>query len=173
MCSSKRVPVDIRNSGQVYRASEPLPVRDQWMEHLANLMDGAIRVGPWSVGLDPIIGLVPGIGDVIGALISMVIVARAVQAGIPRVAIARMVTNIAIDTFVGSIPIFGDAFDFAYKSNLKNLRIYEDSLRRGRRSAARHWTFFLLLFAALAAGMALLAYGLVSFVHRLVLGLHF
>jgi len=50
----------------------------------------------------------------IGALISMTIVARAVQAGIPRIAIARMVANIAIDTFVGSIPFFGDAFDFAY-----------------------------------------------------------
>ena len=73
----------------------------------------------------------------LGALIGMLIVMRAVQAGIPRVAIARMMTNIAIDTFVGSIPIFGDAFDFVYKSNIKNLRIYEDALQRGAAAPTR------------------------------------
>jgi hypothetical protein len=109
-------------------------------------MDGAIRVGPYSIGLDPLLGLVPGIGDLIGALISMLIVFRAVQAGIPRVAVARMLTNIAIDTLVGSIPIFGDAFDFAYKSNTKNLRIYQRALgSTGRGATARHWGFFLVL----------------------------
>ena len=67
-------------------------------------MDGLIPMGRWSIGLDGILGLVPGLGDITGALIGMLIVLRAVQAGIPRVVIARMMTNIAIDTFVGSIP---------------------------------------------------------------------
>jgi hypothetical protein len=99
-------------------------------------------------------------------------VLRAAQAGIPRIAIARMVTNIAIDTFVGSIPLFGDAFDFAYKSNLKNLRIYEDSLRRGRASRTSHWLFFLGIFLGIAAVIGVFAYGLVALVHALVLSLH-
>ncbi len=60
-------------------------------------MDGAIPIGRWSIGLDPLVGLIPGVGDLIGALISMVIVVRAVQAGIPRVAVARMLANITID----------------------------------------------------------------------------
>ena len=70
-----------------------------------------------------------------------------------------MMTNIAIDTFVGSIPVFGDAFDFAYKSNIKNLRIYEDALQRGDRANARSLGFFLALFAAVAlvAGLAMFA----------------
>ena len=58
---------------------------------------------------------------------------RAVHAIVPRIAIARMMANITIDTLIGSIPLFGDAFDFAYKANLKNLRIYEESLIDRRR----------------------------------------
>ena len=132
---------------QVYGPGERLPARDAWLARLAYLMDGSIRIGSWSFGLDPLIGLVPGIGDIIGALVSMVIVVRAAQVGIPRIAIARMLANVAIDTLVGSIPVFGDAFDFAYKSNFKNLRIYEDSLYDGG-ATARHWGFFIAIFAA-------------------------
>ena len=160
------MPVRVQHA-EVYTAQESLPPRDRWMEDLANLMDAGIRIGPWSFGLDPLIGLVPGIGDLIGALIAMVIVARAVQAGIPRVAIARMVTNIAIDTLVGSIPLFGDAFDFAYKSNQKNVRIYKQSLAAGRGETARHWAFFALLFFGLGAVMAGLIFGIVALVRAL------
>jgi len=151
---------------------EVLAARDPFAVKLAHLMDDAIRIGPYSIGLDGLLGLVPGFGDIAGALIAMLIVMRAAQAGIPRVAIARMVTNIAIDTFVGSIPLFGDAFDFAYKSNLKNLRIYEDSLRRGRASRTSHWLFFLGLFVAIAAVIGIFAYGLAALLHALVIGLH-
>jgi len=161
------VPIRLRNSVEVYRVGERLPERDRWMQHLAYLMDGAIQIGRWSIGLDPLIGLVPGFGDLIGALISMLIVGRAVQAGLPRIAIARMVTNIAIDTVVGSIPIFGDAFDFAYKSNLKNLRIYEQSLYTGRRDTARHWGFFIALFLGIAAFGAALVYVAIAIVRVL------
>ena len=77
------MPVRVPNSGEVYSAGDRLPSRDPWIAHLAHLMDGAIPIGRWSIGLDPLIGLIPGIGDLIGALISMVIVMRAVQAGIP------------------------------------------------------------------------------------------
>ena len=156
------------DKAQVYRPGERLPADDAWLAELAYLMDGSIRIGSWSIGLDPLIGLVPGIGDIIGALVSMVIVVRAVQAGIPRIAIARMLANITIDTLVGSIPVFGDAFDFAYKSNLKNLRIYEDSLYGGRGSTARHWGFFVALFAVVAAVLAAIGLGLVALVHLLI-----
>lgn len=135
------------------------------MESLAYLMDGAIPIGRWSIGLDPLLGLLPGIGDLIGALISMVIVARAVQAGIPRIAVARMTANIAMDTLVGAIPLVGDFFDFAYKSNLKNLRIYQEALRDRRAAEVRHWGFFLLLFALAAAAVGALVAGVIALVH--------
>ncbi len=160
------MPVFVPKLGEIYRADERLPAPDPWIRHLAYLMDGAIPIGRWSIGLDPLIGMIPGIGDLIGALISMVIVARAVQAGIPRIAVARMLANITIDTLVGSIPLFGDAFDFAFKSNLKNLRIYEESLLDRRTSTVRHWWFFLVLFLVITAGFAAIAVGLFALARR-------
>jgi hypothetical protein len=150
---------------EVFRAGEPLPVRrrDPVIEFIAHVMDGLIPIGRFSIGLDAIIGLIPGLGDIIGAAIGMLIVLRAVQAGIPRVAIARMMTNIAIDTFVGAIPFVGDAFDFVYKSNQMNMRIYEEALE-GRRSNARHWGFFLLLFAGVAGVMLLVVLAVLAII---------
>jgi len=151
---------------EVFRAGERLPARrrDPVAEKIAWIMDDCIRVGRWSIGLDGIVGLVPGLGDVLGALIGMLIVLRAIQAGIPRVVIARMMTNIAIDTFVGSIPIFGDTFDFVFKSNSKNLRIYEDALNTGnsRAAAARHWGFFIALFAGIAVFLVVVVLGILA-----------
>jgi len=156
-------PDRIRNPDEVYRAGEPLPMRDPMIEKIAWIMDGAIPIGGrFSIGLDSVLGLVPGLGDVIGALIGMVIVLRAMQAGIPRVAIARMTTNIAIDTLIGSIPILGDVFDVIYKSNIKNLRIYEEAVASGRQSAARHWGFFAALLIGVAAVVAGVAAGIMA-----------
>jgi hypothetical protein len=156
------MPVRIRKSVEVYRPGERLPANDRWMETIARIMDGVIPIGPWKIGLDPLLGLVPGIGDVIAALISMLIVARAVQAGIPRIAVARMVANIAVDTLIGAIPVFGDLFDFGFKSNMKNLRIYEDALYSPRQATARHWAFFLALFLGIGAVSAAMIYGLAA-----------
>jgi hypothetical protein len=133
-------------------------------------MDGLIPMGRWSIGLDGILGLVPGLGDIAGALIGMLIVLRAVQAGIPRVVIARMMTNIAIDTFVGSIPLLGDAFDLMYKSNAINLRIYEEALNAGnsRAAAARHWGFFIALFAGIAVFLVVIVMGIAALYRAVV-----
>ncbi len=128
---------------------------DPWIEQLAWLMDSSIGIGRWSIGVDGLLGLVPGLGDVAGALISLTIVMRAVRAGVPRIAIARMVANIAIDALAGAVPVAGDLFDFAYKANLKNVRIYRQSLEGGRGATARHWGFFALLAAGLLALMAI------------------
>jgi len=160
------VPIRVPNSGEVYTAGEPLPVRDPWIAQLAHLMDGAIPIGRWSIGLDPLLGLLPGVGDLIGALISMIIVARAVQAGIPRIAVARMTANIAIDTLIGSIPLFGDVFDFAYKANLQNLRIYEEALQDRRAATARHWGFFVTLFLVAAGALAAIVVGVLALLRR-------
>ena len=156
------MPVQVQKPDRIYRPGETLPARDPWIDKLAHLMDGIIPIGPWSIGLDPLLGLVPGIGDLIGSLISMLIVARAVRAGIPRVAVARMMTNIAIDTLIGAIPVVGDVFDFAYKANLKNLRIYEDAVYDGRTAAARHWGFFIAIFAAGVTIIALVVVGILA-----------
>jgi hypothetical protein len=74
-------------------------------------------------GFDSIIGLVPGIGDLITTVLGAYIVMRAHELGAPKLLLVRMVGNLAIDSLVGAIPILGDLFDFAFKSHLRNVRL--------------------------------------------------
>ncbi|MEO8659484.1 MAG: DUF4112 domain-containing protein [Bryobacteraceae bacterium] len=109
---------------------------DPWLEKLEWVMDRAIPVGPWSFGLDPLLDLVPGVGDALSTVISMAVVVRAFQMRLPKSAIARMTLNIAIDSLVGAIPILGNIFDFAWKSNSMNLAIYRSALAQERDSSS-------------------------------------
>lgn len=111
----------------------PRGAPDPWVEKLAWVMDRSIPIGgKWAIGLDAIIGLVPGFGDLVGALVSAAIVASAVRARLPRSAIARMVANVAIDAVVGAVPLLGDVFDAAWQANVKNVRIYREALASER-----------------------------------------
>jgi hypothetical protein len=127
---------------------------DAFSERLAQLLDRWIRIGPFSVGLDGLLGLIPGIGDVTSGAFSALIVFRAIQHGVPRAAVLRMLVNVAIDTLIGSVPLIGDFFDFAFKANLKNLEIYQASLN-GARDNRRDWAFIIFVALALAALLAL------------------
>src|SRR4030095_9307298 len=135
--------------------SEDLPPKvPEWVEKLAWLMDRSIPIGKrWSIGLDGIVGLFPGVGDLAGSFVSALIVASATQAGLPRAAIARMVSNVAVDTVLGGIPFLGDLFDFAYKANTKNIKIYQEHLQ-GRTQKVRNWMFTVLVSLCLLALMA-------------------
>src|SRR5438046_2681126 len=94
---------------------------------LARALDTAIGVPGTNVrlGLDAILGLIPGAGDVVTGALSGYIVLVAVRGGAPRPVVWRMLGNIGIDTLVGSVPVFGDLFDVAYKSNIKNVELLE------------------------------------------------
>jgi hypothetical protein len=78
--------------------------------------------------LDPIIGLIPGVGDMIGAVLSGYIVLEAIHAEVPTFTLARMLVNVGIDTVLGSIPALGDVFDAAWKSNMMNVALLERHL---------------------------------------------
>jgi hypothetical protein len=84
------------------------------------------------VGLDAVLGLIPGIGDVIGGILSTWIIAGALRHRVPGRYIARMVLNIAIDLFFGAVPVAGDVFDFLYEENIKNMRLLEAHRVRNR-----------------------------------------
>lgn len=95
-------------------------------ESISRLMDSAIRLpGGFRIGLDGIVGLVPGVGDVATGLVSLWLLREAHREGLPRSALLRMLGNVLIDTTLGAIPIAGDVFDFFWKSNMRNLRIIE------------------------------------------------
>ncbi|MGI6456842.1 MAG: DUF4112 domain-containing protein [bacterium] len=97
---------------------------------LSRLMDEAftIPVINKKVGLDAILGLIPGIGDVSGSLFTAYMISLALKLNVPNEIVIRMVYNLIIDMIVGSIPLIGDLFDAAFKANLKNLRLLEDYL---------------------------------------------
>ena len=136
------------------------PNDDGLLEWLAWLMDESIAIGPWKIGLDGLVGLIPGIGDMAGAAVSAVIILGAAQRGIERSAVVRMVINVAIDAFVGSLPLFGDIFDFAYKSNMRNIQIYREALR-GERRAIKDWAFIVLVALVLLVIFLLPLIGLI------------
>jgi hypothetical protein len=97
---------------------------------LAKLLDNSISIPgtPWKIGFDPIVGLIPGIGDLIGAVLSGYIVLEAVRAEVPAFTLARMLVNIGIDTILGAVPAVGDLFDAAWKSNMMNVALMERHL---------------------------------------------
>src|SRR5688500_4991415 len=94
---------------------------------LARVLDSAVGIPgtPLRIGLDAILGIIPGAGDMVGAALSGYIVLTAARNGAPRAVIARMLGNVILDTAVGSIPLLGDLFDVAYKSNMKNVELLE------------------------------------------------
>ena len=102
---------------------------------LAKLMDNAFVIPGLNrrVGLDSVIGLVPGVGDAISAAIASYIIWEARQLGLPRWKIARMVGNVAVDTALGAIPLAGDVFDIFFKANERNMRIIHDHLGTPKR----------------------------------------
>ena len=94
------------------------------LRSLAWLLDNSIPLpGGYRIGLDPIIGLVPGLGDAIGALFSAYIIIEARSLGAPRSILLRMLGNVAIETVVGAIPLAGDLFDAVFKANSRNLAL--------------------------------------------------
>lgn len=95
------------------------------LEALAKLMDGALIIPGTNtrVGLDAIIGLIPGIGDAITGLISSYLIWEARKLGVSRWTLARMAGNTLIDTAVGAIPLAGDVFDVMFRANMKNMAL--------------------------------------------------
>jgi len=118
---------------------------------MARLLDSAFRVPGTSyrVGLDPILGLLPGLGDLVSPLFTFGLIWQARQIGVPGVVVMRMISNVAIDTVVGLVPVVGDLFDFAWKSNNRNLALLEEHAYEERPGSAGDWTFVIVAFGLL------------------------
>ena len=125
-------------------------------------------------GLDPLIGLVPGIGDTASAVVSALVLIQAARRGLPKILLARMSLNILINEIVGIIPGLGDAFSFWFKSNKRNydlLLAYSGARQRARTS---DWLFVIsvvaILFLIVAAGLVVSFFVLRAIAHLLGLG---
>jgi hypothetical protein len=121
------------------RADRNLDTLRRW----AGLLDSAFRVPGTQIrfGLDPILGLFPGIGDLATPILAVLILVHGARVRVPKIVLARMVLNALIDFFVGAIPVLGDLFDFAWKSNDWNLALLERHARPGTRATRGDWIF--------------------------------
>ena len=100
---------------------------------VARLMDEAVSVPKTNirVGLDPILGVLPGAGDLLSAAVSLYIVAEAAYMGVPLTTVVKMLGNVAVDVAIGSIPVVGDIFDVFWKANVWNVEHIEEFLDDG------------------------------------------
>jgi preprotein translocase subunit Sss1 len=143
------------------------------VETLAWLLDNSIPVpffGGRRFGVDAIIGLVPGFGDLVSAGLGLFVVWRASRMGLPRIVVARMLINSAIDLVVGVIPFAGDAFDLWFKSNTRNLDMARRWLELPDRSTRDEW-LALLLIVGILVGMIAFVIWVVAAVISAFLGL--
>ena len=130
--------------------------RDENLDLLSRVLDTWFRIPGTSIrfGLDGIIGLVPGIGDILAGLASCVIILAAWVRGVPYIAIARMLVNLALDVIIGAVPLFGDVFDIAWKANRRNYALLMRHLDEPRRHSWRDWLFLASIAVAAAAILA-------------------
>lgn len=138
--------------------SEPAALEQ--VRRLAQQLDTSIRLpGGIRIGWDAVLGLVPGVGDWAGALLSAYIVLQAVRLGASREVLTRMLGNVALEALVGAVPFLGDVFDAAWKANMRNVRLLEEHLAAptATRRASRAWVFgvILALVALFALGVTL------------------
>ena len=109
------------------------------IEWLSTLLDTALVVPGTNIrfGLDALIGLVPGIGDIVSTALSLYIVREARALGAPRLLVARMLANVALDGVVGAVPVAGDLFDVAFRANRRNVALLLAHLDRAERKRKR------------------------------------
>ncbi len=130
---------------------------DRRLEALSNLLDSCFVIPGTKIrfGLDGLIGLVPFAGDVLAGLLSSLIVVAAWFRGAPPVLLLRMLVNLALDVVIGIVPVFGDAFDIAWKANRRNYTLLARHVAEPGRHGWRDWGFLLVLLTCLLAVFAL------------------
>ena len=141
------------------------------VETLAWLLDNSIPVpflGGRRFGADAIIGLIPGFGDLASAGLGLLVVWRASRMGFPRIVVARMLMNTAIDLVVGAIPFLGDAFDLWFKSNARNIGLAKQWLERPDRSTRSEWLAILMIVAILVGMIAFVVWAIGAVISGIV-----
>ncbi len=121
------------------------------LDLLAHVLDDWLRIPGTSVrfGLDAIIGLVPGIGDVLAGLASCILLVAAWFRGVPYITLLRMAVNVGLEVMVGAIPLAGDLFVLAWKANRRNYKLLTRHMEQPRRHTWKDWGFLLALWVGI------------------------
>jgi hypothetical protein len=133
------------------------------VEALARWLDYAfVLPGGFEFGFAGLIGLVPGIGDVMDAVLSLYIITRAIKLGVARVAISRMLVNVGIEALAGAVPVIGDLFDVAFKANRRNYLLLKNHLADPKRHERKDWFFLIMTIALVVLSIGLPVFGLIE-----------
>lgn len=143
------------------------------LRSISRLLDNAIAIPGTKIrlGLDPILGLLPGGGDTITGGISAYIVVEAARMGVPREVLGKMVGNILIDSVAGTIPVVGDLFDVGWKSNVKNIELLEKHLEIAETEKSNPLVVIglILLLSLIVLGFAAIAFYTVTWFWNLII----
>lgn len=128
----------------------------RFLERLAWYLDNSIPIPGLNarIGLDPLLGLLPGIGDTIGALLSSYILAGTARLGVSKSVLLKMAFNIAVEAVVGALPVLGDFFDMAWKANQRNVQLLGDYLDQPRKTVVAS-RLFVWTLGALLVGLVI------------------
>lgn len=120
---------------------------------IAHILDDLIPIPgtKFRIGLDPLIGLIPGIGDASTTAFASMILFRAVQVGVPRVVLIHMAANLLLNALIGAIPGVGDVFSAWFKSNRRNHALLMKHMNTARASTAGDWTFLIVILSIILA----------------------
>jgi hypothetical protein len=151
--------------------SEASPIHR--LDLLSRLLDTAFPIPGtrFRIGLDGVLGLLPGIGDSLGAVFSTYIIFEAARLGCPKRTLLQMLGNVAVETVIGAIPIVGDLFDFAWKANVKNvalLRAQKGLLGLEERSPRRILSLLLVVLGLIVFGLMTVSVLVVRLLYQLI-----
>ncbi len=148
--------------------AKPVPMKSSQSTHphqstldrlraLTHVMDNAIVIPGTDIrfGLDPILGFLPGGGDLIGSVMSVYLVFECVRLGLPKATLGRMLSNLLLDTVVGTVPVAGDLFDVGWKANSRNLKLLEAHLNDPAPQAVADKKFIALIILGLIGILAI------------------
>lgn len=129
------------------------------LRRISHLLDNAIPIPgtKYRIGLDPILGLIPGGGDVISSIFAGYVVFKSAQMGVPQETLVKMAANIVFDTVAGTVPVAGDLLDVAWKANVKNIELLDAHLGSPEQGKKADWLFV----AALLLGLILIVGGVI------------
>jgi hypothetical protein len=168
--SAREIEIDeVLPAGEVRRSTPTTGAQDPLIALIARLMDSAFKVPGTKIrfGLDPIIGLIPGLGDTAGALVSALMILQSSRHGVPKIVMARMAANVLVNSFVGSVPVLGDLFSVYFKSNKKNYELLQRHAGTQRKSTAGDWFFVVALLGGMLLVVALIVIGAITLVTKL------
>jgi hypothetical protein len=141
------------------------------LRRISHVLDNAIPIPgtKYRIGLDPILGLIPGGGDLIGSIFAGYVVFKSAQMGVPQETLVQMAANIVFDTVAGTVPVAGDLLDVGWKANVKNIELLDAHLGSPEQGKKADWLFVVALLLGLmfiVAGVILLSLTIFGWVFK-------